>query len=315
MFQFQTKIKGIFFLSIALLMASCQSSLKGQASRLLEEASWQKTNLVDDLVLYSWVGQYYAPYNSHQTVRVLALPKKSKTLRLEVLDILPADSLSHAVTVDSTIVAAINGTYFEKGLTKGSSTAYLKIDNVLIDSVEVDKTHQFGWKHEGALAFTKDQMRIIRGDNQRYNQVKEANVISGSPILIEKGNPVGIHFVKTPDRDLNKLHYEDPERHQGVRHPRTAIALTKNEVLLIAVDGRSEVAAGMNAKELTEFIRKYFPIEDALNIDGGGSTTMWIDTTQLPHVNGVVNYPSDNKRQDHVGQRQLRNALVIKKIM
>ncbi|WP_158963356.1 phosphodiester glycosidase family protein [Myroides fluvii] len=315
MTRFNTKTPGLLFLCMLFMVVSCKSGIKGESSILLkEEARWTRQQIVDDLVLYSWVGHYYEPYDSYQTIRVLALPKKSKTLRLELFDILPEDSLSQAVTIDSSIVAAINGTYFEKGLTRGSSTAYLKINTILIDSVEVDAAHQFGWKHEGALAFTKDQMKIIRGNNQVYGKAKEENIISGSPILIEEGKPVGAHFVKSPTRDLHQLHYENPERHQGVRHPRTAIALTEKEVLLITVDGRSSVAAGMSAKELTEFIQTYFPVQEALNIDGGGSTTMWIATTKVPQVNGVVNYPSDNRKQDHLGQRLLRNALVVKKI-
>lgn len=315
MYRYQLKKQVLGLICFSFAFVSCKSVLPKESSILLQhDMPWKQERLADDLMLYRLVGQYYEPYEAYQTVHVLALPKKSKSLQLELLDIRPEDSLSQAVTVDPSIVAAINGTYFEKGLTKGNSTAYLKINQVLIDSVEVDKNHQFGWKHEGALAFTKDQMRILRGDNQIYAKAKEENIMSGAPILIEAGKPVGAYFVKTPHRDLTQLHYENPERHQGVRHPRTAVALTEKEVLLITVDGRSTRAEGMSAKELTEFIQKYFPVQEALNIDGGGSTTMWISSDTAAPVHGVINYPSDNRKQDHFGQRQLRNAIVIKKI-
>lgn len=310
-----------FLCAIALSLTGCKSvGDRNLQTKVKEDPRWQIEAIAPDLTLYSFVGQYYAPYDAHQTVRVLAMPKNSQKLRLALLDILPQDSLSQAVTVDPSIIAAVNGTYFEKSLTKGSSTAYLKINNTLIDSVEVDQQNQFYWKHEGALFFSQDQMRIARGTNATYGQAEEANIMSGSPILIENGHPVGATFVKTPDRDLTRLHYEDPERHQGVRHPRTALALTSTHILLVAVDGRSTVAAGMSAKELTLFLQHYFPVEDALNLDGGGSTTMWVDVEQLPNAkqlpnaHGVLNYPSDNRKEDHLGQRQLRNAIVIKKV-
>ncbi|WP_290396355.1 phosphodiester glycosidase family protein [uncultured Bacteroides sp.] len=68
------------------------------------------------------------------------------------------------------------------------------------------------------------------------------------------------------------MDYEDKNRHRGVRHPRTAITLTEDwDLLLITVDGcRSGQSEGMNAKELTGFIVKYFSPQYALNMDGGG---------------------------------------------
>lgn len=51
--------------------------------------------------------------------------------------------------------------------------------------------------------------------------------------------------------NLNSLDGEDYRRHQGVRHPRTAVALTEqNKLLLVTVDGRAGLAAGMTAKSL-----------------------------------------------------------------
>src|SRR5690606_5650647 len=101
--------------------------------------------------------------------------------------------------------------------------------------------------------------------------------MSGSPMLIYDHKSVGETLVKEQDVDLNSLDYEDQDRHQGVRHPRTALAITdENYLLMITVDGRRTQTAGMNAKELTQFIDRYFKPKHALNIDGGGSTTMWI---------------------------------------
>ncbi|MBP8067250.1 MAG: phosphodiester glycosidase family protein, partial [Pedobacter sp.] len=40
---------------------------------------------------------------------------------------------------------------------------------------------------------------------------------------------------------------------------------------------------------------------------GGGSTTLW--TEKL----GVINYPSDNKKWDHEGERKVANVVILKK--
>jgi exopolysaccharide biosynthesis protein len=63
----------------------------------------------------------------------------------------------------------------------------------------------------------------------------------------------------------------------------------------------------MTIRELAEFLKQLGAVR-ALNLDGGGSTTMWIDTTSRT---GVVNYPSDNLEFDHAGERPISNALLI----
>jgi len=142
--------------------------------------------------------------------------------------------------------------------------------------------------------------------------VKSENIITGAPMLIANYKPVGLTFADTSGLklDLKKLHYEHYLKHQGVRHPRTAIAVTKTgKLLLITVDGRNAAAKGMSAKELTKFLVRYFNPKSAMNIDGGGSTMMWIKG-EVP--NGIVNYPTDNKKFDHYGQRKVETALFIK---
>ena len=93
------------------------------------------------------------------------------------------------------------------------------------------------------------------------------------------------------------------------KHPRSAVATTKDgKILLITVDGRfPEQAGGVNIPELAHLIR-VLGGEDALNLDGGGSTTLWLSGAS---DNGVVNYPCDNGRFDHAGERKVPNILYI----
>src|SRR5690606_26518378 len=72
-------------------------------------------------------------------------------------------------------------------------------------------------------------------------------------------------------------------------------------------------SAGMTAKEMTQFLQRYFAPKNALNIDGGGSTTMYIKDSGLSSTD-VVNYPTDNGVFNHYGQRRVRSFILIKNV-
>lgn len=84
------------------------------------------------------------------------------------------------------------------------------------------------------------------------------------------------------------------------RHPRTAVALTAEQrVLFVVVDGRRKrYSVGMTLAELAELLRS-LGATWALNLDGGGSTTMVINGE-------VVNRPSDRD-----GERGVSSALLL----
>lgn len=280
---------------------------------LLEKQGWKITPLDKGVVHYELPMQYLKDFDSYQNVNVLAIDPKIADYDIDFFDITPRDSISSAANQIDNAIFAINGTYYEKNANNGNSTSYFKSNNVLIDSVQVPSGSLFAWKHEGAFYKKADTYGIVRGNNKVYNELQAQDIMSGSPLLIENYHSSGEHFVRDYVADLNSLNYENPDRHQGVRHPRTAIAILENgTILFIAVDGRNPKAQGMSARELTLFLKKYFNPKDALNIDGGGSTTFWLKNQDRSHT-GVINYPTDNKKTDHYGQRAVRNGFVILK--
>ena len=106
--------------------------------------------------------------------------------------------------------------------------------------------------------------------------------ISGSEQLLDEG------LVLTTD--------------DGALHPRTAVGIDHDtgRVLLLVVDGRQDFSRGLTLVELAELLRR-LGAEDALNLDGGGSSTM---VTRRPSGRvRVANSPSDGE------QRQVPNAL------
>ena len=83
------------------------------------------------------------------------------------------------------------------------------------------------------------------------------------------------------------------------RHPRTAAGISEDgeTLILVVVDGRSSSSAGMTVAELRDLMRD-LGAWDATNLDGGGSSTMWIDAY------GTVNDPSDGSPRtvgNHLG--------------
>lgn len=269
---------------------------------------WTIDSIAPGYVWYNYTG-YYGPFNSNQTVNVISFDYKQSQYNLEIVHSETPDSVS-AFADRHGAIAAINGSYFEPDV------SFVKVDKKILREVTANKDHVGFWKHEGALFYDtkKKKMAIAYGNNDSYKASTYANILSGAPMLIDDFEQVGETFAAMPDSiDIKKLNYEDYRRHQGVRHPRVAVALTADEkLILIVIDGRWPSSAGMTAKEVTQFLTRYFKPRYALNIDGGGSTTMWIKNRGVIGTN-VVNFPVDNKRYDHYGQRTVNNVILLKR--
>ena len=89
-------------------------------------------------------------------------------------------------------------------------------------------------------------------------------------------------------------------RNAEMRHPRTAIGFSRDSatLYLLVVDGRSERSVGMTLVELATRMRRLGAWQ-AMNFDGGGSTTMVI-------AGQIVNRPADAS-----GERAVGNVLAV----
>ena len=101
------------------------------------------------------------------------------------------------------------------------------------------------------------------------------NVVSGKPMLVHDGKGCGA------DSGV-----------AGPRHPRTAVGLSKDRktLFVLVVDGRQKHSVGMTGKEMEKVFLE-FGAWDALNLDGGGSSSMFVEGS------GVVNKPSDGRER------------------
>jgi hypothetical protein len=85
------------------------------------------------------------------------------------------------------------------------------------------------------------------------------------------------------------------------RNPRTAIGVRADGmILLVTVDGRRHgTSVGLTIEELRQLL-KYLGARDAVNLDGGGSTALFIDDR-------LVTHPSDA-----AGERKIGDALLLR---
>lgn len=122
----------------------------------------------------------------------------------------------------------------------------------------------------------------------------DSNVMTSGPMLLCRGAIV-------PQRLDRRFVY--------ARHNRTAIGLKPDgTIMLVVADGRSRKHAdGLSLPELT-YVMRWLGCCDAANLDGGGSSTMYI---RNHGTGGIVNHPSDNGRFDPMGQRRVANAILL----
>ena len=189
-------------------------------------------------------------------------------------------------------VAAINGTFFD--VANGGSVDFIKMNGTVIKQNVLGKNGKRAKHQETAIVINnKGNLVLKKWDNTPNweNNLTEKDVMVSGPLLLFN----------------RKVEVLDTTPFTNARHPRTAIGIKANgKTILLTVDGRQENSAGMSLHELTKTMR-WLGCVSAVNLDGGGSTTLWVQNT------GVINYPSDNKKWDHEGERKVANVVILKK--
>ncbi len=131
---------------------------------------------------------------------------------------------------------------------------------------------------------------IVWGEDNTFNvtkpeptKIKLYNAVTGSDQIVIDGKPLE----PQPDRSFFTT-----------AHPRTAIGITKDhKLLLVTVDGREPgISEGMPLNELAQLMIELGAVQ-ALNLDGGGSTTIAIADPD-PRV---INLPSSKDDEGNYG--------------
>ena len=132
----------------------------------------------------------------------------------------------------------------------------------------------------------KKEVKLTVNTNPEWKNVK--HIISGGPYLVKDSEV----YVDMTAQKLGAI---------GGRNPRSAIGYTAdNNLVLVAVDGREGSSIGMTLMELGNFM-KSIGCANAINLDGGGSTVMYVKGS-------VVNHPAQR------GGIPLSNAIVLSEL-
>ncbi len=260
--------------------------------------------VLDSLAIVSAQWKIESPQKGiiHKYVSIPQLYQVPQSISLIEID--PGAGLKVGVTVSDKMretskmaseqgaIAAINGSYFD--MKRGNSVCFLKVDRQVVDTTTLG---EFARRVTGAVSIRKGKMKIISWNRQIEKQYKgkKGIVLASGPLMLKDGRYCDWSLC---EKDFIRT-----------KHPRSAVALTKDgKILFITVDGRfPKHAGGVSIPELAHLIR-ILGGKDAINLDGGGSTTLWLSGAP---DNGIVNYPCDNKRFDHRGERTVPNILYI----
>jgi exopolysaccharide biosynthesis protein len=226
-------------------------------------------------------------FNSPQRISLLLLDKESLH-RYSIDFAYQSSELLKPSQIAETrnAVAAINGGFFD--MDSGGSVTYFEISDSVISRT---RSSELKWAVpdsliNGALILNKNHTLEIESANkeQFYEDSKrESFVMVSGPLLISDSVAQNL-----PDMKFASM-----------RHPRTCVGITKESIIFMTIDGRSEQAYGMSLIEVQKYMLD-LGCTEAINLDGGGSTCMWIDNK------GVVNIPCDK-----AGERPVANALLI----
>ncbi|MBQ3260484.1 MAG: phosphodiester glycosidase family protein [Alistipes sp.] len=239
-------------------------------------------------------------FNSAQTISVIRYSPKHFTTAIVLPEKL--SPLSQTATANGADFG-VNAGYWN--VKNSIPSTFLRINgNQIATTANFEKE-----RVDGVVCIAKNRVIIdhCKADQERAYAAKYDDILASGPVLIDEGKSVD-HEAFSKNL-IDNSNGEDIGAYYTIirRHPRTAIGTDrKGNVYLIVVDGRSKGnAEGLTIAELTK-VCEWIGLRDAINLDGGSSSTMWGATE------GVINYPSRNKKFDHEGERRVSSIIAVK---
>lgn len=290
-------VKRVLFL--LLILASCKPVVTDTEKKDPVPVNWTVKDIRDGLRWYSFRG-IESITGAVQVLEVLELDLSKGGLALEFQYYPVKTTLSSAIQGTEGAIAGVNASF-------GTPHTFIRTGGTTwCDISEADPNDSGNWyKHEAAIWFDgTSTLGFLNCEGDPYGAIEVykastyPNLFSSRPLLIED-----FEYVEwTGARSKSFV--------TGPRHPRTAVALTEDgRILFITVDGRwYGMAAGMTVSELRDFIKLNFNPRYAINMDGGGSTTMYVEEYGR---DGIVNYPcngtASGQYKEYLGTFTLRS--------
>jgi len=279
---------------LCLLVALTFSPLAAQNpdSLALLRGPWQQEDIAPGIAWRQVHFQNKELFGSNQCLQLLVIAPGAGVFGIATEPLL---TTTGEVAEKNEALAAINGSFFtfnyEYNTDDYNSVDYIRVNNKRLADNTYSATGQRQMHQRSALAILNGELFIVKASPEKgwEKYIYSQDVLTSGPLLGIDGR------LETQREDSFAL----------TRHPRTAVGrCADGTVLLLTVDGRRPEVEGMQLKELQNVLR-WLGATDLINLDGGGSTTMYIKDK------GVVNYPSDNKLFDHEGSRKVANAVIV----
>lgn len=255
-------------------------------------AKWNKEKVAKGIEWYQYhfTGEEKI-FDAEEFVNVLVVDQKKAKRRFALTALEGKLRRTSQAALDSGAIVAINGSFYNTR-PPYNSVCYLKINGEVI----FERSGKMGDRDGGAVLIDdRGRVSVEQGDPDDPQWVStrtEPSIIGSGPMMLQDGQRI----------DMGTGAFVT------LRHPRTAIGTSGNKVYLVTVDGRSKGnSLGVNLNELANIL-KWLGAENALNLDGGGSTTMYIEGQP---ENGIVNRPCDNQKFDRQGERRVSNSLLL----
>ncbi len=268
------------FLSCSILHSHAQSS----DSLTVVNKEWTVKKVAKGV---EWKqGHFDNLFNSVQEVNWIEIDLKKQGKNLH----LAADSKilkpTSEFALENNALVAINGGFFN--MKDGGAVDYIRVDGHVINQTAKESD-----RANAVLSIDRKRVTIQPATRENVEDSQSLDLMLSGPLLLQGANRY----------NLGENAFNDN------RHPRTAVGIAKkNKLILLVVDGRNAQAQGMSLHELASLM-KWIGAQDAMNLDGGGSSTLFVKGGSS---NNIVNYPSDNKKFDHEGQRNVANIIYLK---
>jgi hypothetical protein len=271
----------VLFVIFLFVAEACAPARSPQAG-VIQRSSWKSKEIAPGVV-WKYV-HFDTLFQSKQSITVLDIDLDRVKARVDYVD--SGFFKTSARASEAGALAAINGSFFN--VKKGGSVVFLQRDGRVV--TPPDGSMRSYRDNAGFSIDAAGRVSVIQRPDNGWRMLEgSSTVLSSGPLLISHGQRVP----------------QAQEKFNTNRHPRTVVGLTKrNHLIAMVVDGRSPEAYGMSTEELAT-VMEALGCTDAMNLDGGGSSTAWVKGE------GVVNFPSDNKKFDHQGERAVSNCILF----
>jgi len=250
-----------------LLTFSLMNGQPGTDFRELLDTGWQSRSISEGITLRSALTSLF---NSAQAIYVVEIDTSEGDFELGVAAAGPP-LVTSAFALQEKAAVAVNATFFN--MKEGYNVHYVKVND---STVAATDEKEFGIRATGLFTAEGEAADISVWTPEREDAgiISAEDAVVSGPLLIDD----------RVDLPLDSINFNTN------RHPRTMVGITEEgHLLFVVVDGRQPgYADGMSLFELRALAHS-LGCTDALNLDGGGSTTMVIAGEGN---NGVVNKPS-----------------------